>query len=225
MEFELFVWSAICTNGADDRVWCKTNCSRNSQMSGAVRLHGITTPRIVISRCREARVSVGTVCPRPVRRSEVAAQAVLLIFYHAPSLIEAECRICKGPVNDTSVALAAVRAKAKVIGAENAGILDGASVGISLLIPVRLSTGIVAFLLQEHLMDAHVVAVPRPELPDVVDVVGHDYVCHLQLVPTVLGAIDAQLGWLGHQTFLGPDVLGLLFIGQGMPVVVRRQPL
>lgn len=147
-----------------------------------MRLDGIAAPRIVVGRCREARVSVRAVCPRPVpcfRRAEVAPQAVLFIVYDTPRLIEAERRVRKWPVNDTSVALAAVGAEAEIVGSEHTGILDRAGIRVPLLVPVRLSTGVVAFLLQQYLVDAHVVAVPGPELSDVVNVVGLDDVRHL----------------------------------------------
>lgn len=192
-------------------------------MSRAVRLHRITTPRIVIRRRRKARVGISAVCPRPVRLGEVAAETVLVIVYDTPSLVEAESRVCEWPVNDTPVALAAVGAKAEIIGPEDTCFLDGSSIGISLLIPVWLSSCVVAFLLKQNLVHAHVVAVPRPELPDIVDIVGLDNVRHLQLVPPVLGAVDAQLGWLGHQACFGPDVFRLLFIGQGVPVILVHQ--
>lgn len=187
-----------------------------------MRLDRVTAPGIVISRCRKARVGVGAVCPRPVRLGEVATQAVLVIVYDTPSLVEAERRVCERPVNDTPVALAAVGAKAEVVGAEDASLLEGPSIGIPLLVPVGLGPGVVALLLQQHLVHPHVVAVPRPELSDVVDVVGLDDVGHLQLVPPVLGAVDAQLGRLGHQTFLSADVFRLLIIGQLVPMILIR---
>lgn len=193
--------------------------SRDSQVRGGVRSSNVTLPSILVVGSSIAIVGVRAVCPRPVLRGEVPTQAVLLVVGDTPARIKPQGGVRKRAVDNTPVTLTATAAKTEVPGAPDTGILDGPGVRVPLLVPVGLGSGVVALLLQEDLVGAHVVPVPREELSNTVDIVGLDNVCPLELVPSVLGAVDVELSWLGHQTFLSTKILGLLIVGKSVPCV------
>lgn len=189
-------------------------------MPGAVWFGDVAIPGIFIVGGGKALVGIGAICPWPVTRSEVTAQAVLGVLSDTEAHIKPQGCVRKRAIDNTSIALTATATETEVIGAPDTGILDRAGIRIPLFVPVGLCSGVVALLLQKDFVEAHVVPVPRKKLPNAVDVIGLQHVHPLDLVPEILGPFNVELGWARHQAFFSEEVLGLLISTKSVPAYV-----
>lgn len=194
----------------------------NRSMPSRVRYLPITIIRpirivVPIKLCFKARLRIRAIPLVPHRLREVAAQAVLRVIHHTILHPQPQRRIRKRTILHAVRAQDVAAPKALVGGPKHAGVGKRPGVGVALLIPVGLATGVVALGLQQLLVHTHEVAVPREELPGVVDDVGLEDVQVLELVPAVEGAGYVGCGGKGHETLLGANVLCLFGSGEGVP--------
>lgn len=183
----------------------KTYRSAHSQVHRRVRILPVAIERATDVRLLGITgIGVRGIRPVPVvpRRLEAPTKTVLGIVIDAPVLGQPQRRVGKRPVRDTRGAVDAAARRALAVGteAELVGTPDGrrgqAAIvgGILGPVPVRLSARVVAFVLEEPLVQCHEGAVPRQKTSDTVDDIGLCDVNPLQFIPSCHGALDARLG-------------------------------